>query len=153
MRRHALVLTCLSLLAAVVVVPLAGAQGGGGGGGGGGASSCSPLTDTVKLARADGNGNYAISVTATVRNCTAVGESITLGVSAPGSGTKAFSFTTLLPPGASFTRDASPIGSTPLLLHLGQTYNVVATLTENTPVAGTPATITTPVTIPAAIKG
>jgi hypothetical protein len=151
MRRHALILASLTLLAALVAVPMAGAKGGGGGGGA--PATCSPLTDTVGLGRSDGTGNWAIRVSATVRNCTSLGQSITLGVSVPGSGTKAFSYTTLLPPGASFTRDASPIGSTPLLLHLGQTYDVVATLTENSPVAGTLGTISTPVTIPAAIKG
>jgi hypothetical protein len=145
MRRHALILACLSLL---VAAPIAVAKGGGGGGGGGG-GSCAPLSDTVGVARADGTGDYAISVNATVRNCSAAGESITLNVSVPGSGTQPFSYSTLLPPGASFTRIASPIGSTPLLLQLGQTYNVVATLTDS--VAGPLATITTPVTIPARI--
>jgi hypothetical protein len=45
--------------------------------------------------------------------------------------------------------NASPIGSTPLLLHYGQRYNVVASLTETAPTATTLSTITTPVTMPA----
>src|SRR3954449_363238 len=146
-------ITSLALLAALSMTAVAAAKGGPGGGGGGTPAPCTPLSDTVSLARSDGTGNWAINVVATVRNCSTVGEAIKLKVEVPGSGTSPFSYSTLLPPGASFTRNASPVGSTPLLLHFGQTYNVVATLRETAPVAATQATITTPVTMPASIKG
>jgi hypothetical protein len=143
-------ITCVALLAALSITAVAAAKGGPGGGT---TAPCTPLTDTVSLARSDGTGNWSIGVVATVRNCSAVGEAIKLKVEVPNSGTAAFSYSTLLPPGASFTRIASPIGSTPLLLHFGQTYNVVATLRQTAPVTTTLATITTPVTMPAGIKG
>jgi hypothetical protein len=148
-------IACLAVLVALSTTAVATAQGGPGGGGGGGGTPapCAPLTDTVGLARSDGTGNWAINVVATVRNCSTVGEAIALRVAVPGSATTAFSYSTLLPPGASFTRNASPIGSTPLQLHFSQTYNVVATLSQTAPVAATLATISTPVTMPATIKG
>jgi|SRR3954452_1228851 hypothetical protein len=152
-RRTGLLITCLSLLAALANTAGATAQGGPGGGGGGTPAPCAPLTDTVGLARSDATGNWAISVVATVRNCTSVGQAIKLKVEVPGSATSAFSYSTLLPPGASFTRIASPVGSTPLQLQFGRSYNVVATLRQTAPVTTTLATVTTPVTIPAAPKG
>jgi len=145
-RRPNAVLTSLSLLAALVVVPAAGARGGPGGGGA--PAPCVPLTTSVGVAHADGNGNSSISVVATVRNCSPAAQSWQLKVSVPNSGTKAFSFASALPAGASVTMNASPIGSTPLLLHYGQTYNVVASLTETSPTPATLSTITTPVTMP-----
>jgi hypothetical protein len=150
MRRPIAVLAASSLLAGLSVVSVAAARGGPGGGGGGGGTppACAPLATTVSLGHADGNGNSSIGVVATVRNCSSTAQTLHLNVSVPGSGTKAFDFTTALPAGASFTRNASPIGSTPLLLHFGQTYDVVATLTETAPTPGTLSTISTPVTMP-----
>src|SRR3954471_6929723 len=144
MRRLGIVIACVSVLVVLSLVAGAAASGGpGDGGGGGGTAPCTPLSDTVSLVRSDGTGNWAINVVATVRNCSAVGQAIKLKVEVPGSSTTAFSYSTLLPPGASFTRNASPIGSTPLQLHFSQTYNVVATLRQTAPVATTLATITT----------
>src|SRR4051812_16150759 len=114
-RRPGLIIACLSLLTGLSLVAGAAASGGPGGGGGTPAP-CTPLTDTVSLVRSDGTGNWAINVVATVRNCSTVGQAIKLKVEVPGSSTTAFSYSTLLPPGASFTRNASPIGSTPLQL-------------------------------------
>lgn len=127
---------------------------GGGGGGGGGGQSCAPLTMLVKLAHSDGTGDSAIGVQATIRDCDSLPEAMRLAVSVPGSATVPFAFTTgpaMLSPGRSLTMNASPIGSTPLALHFGQTYDVVGTLTSGT--GATLATVTTPVTMPPGIVG
>ena len=144
------VLVGVLALAALVAVP-AFASGGGPGGGGGGGSACAPLTMIVRLGHSDGSGNSAIGVQATIRNCSNIPEAMTLNVSVPGSTTVPFSFSTSfgrLQPGQSLTMNASPIGSTPLQLHYGQTYDVVGTLSETAPTPGTLATVTTPVTMP-----
>jgi hypothetical protein len=105
----------------------------------------------VKLGHSDGSGNSGINVQATIRNCSTAPEPLALNVSVPNSGTVPFKFTTgaaALLPGGSLTMNASPIGSTPLALHYGQTYNVVASLTETRPTPTRLATISTPVTMP-----
>lgn len=145
--------TMLALSAALAAAPSAVASGGGGTGGGGGGTpqTCAPLTTVVKLPHADGNGNTSINVQATIRNCSSASEPLRLDVSVPNSGTVPFKFTTggvAVPPGFSLTMNASPIGSTPLLLHFGQSYNVVAALTETGATPTTLSTITTTVTMP-----
>jgi hypothetical protein len=105
----------------------------------------------VRLGHSDGTGNSGLNVEATIRNCSSVGQSYQLNVSVPGSATVPFNFSTggaTLQPGRSLTMFASPIGSTPLQLHYGQTYEVVATLTETGPTPQTLSTISTPVTMP-----
>jgi hypothetical protein len=143
----------LAVSAALAAAPTAVASGGGGisGGGGGTPQACAPLSIVVKLPHADGNGNTSINVQATIRNCSAAPEPLRLDVSVPNSGTVPFKFTTngvAVPPGFSLTMNASPIGSTPLALHFGQAYNVVAALTETGSTPTTLSTITTPVRMP-----
>jgi hypothetical protein len=146
-------------LGALLATPAAlasGGPGGGGGGGGGGGKVCAPLTTLVRLGHADGNGNTGIGVQATIANCSSVFEPLRLTVSVPGSDTVPFAFSTgaaALGPGRSLTMSASPIGSTPLQLHFGQTYDVVATLTETGATPATLATISTPVTMPGGVIG
>ena len=153
MPSRGLVFVALGLAAtyALVVVSIAAASGGGTGSGGGGGSVCAPLTAQVRVGHADGNGNSSISVLATIRNCTNALEPVRLSVSVPGSGTVPFTFSTApaaLTPGVTLTMNASPIGSTPLALHYGQTYQVVATLSRTDATPATLATVTTPVTMP-----
>jgi hypothetical protein len=148
-------LAVLAVLATLPVSPAV-AAGRGGGGGGGAPTACAPLTMSVKVAHADGNGNSGVNVQATIRDCSAVPQPMRLDVSIPGSGTVPFRFTTggaSLAPGASLTMSASPIGSTPLLLHFGQTYKIVGTLTKTGAVPTTLATVSTPVTMPPGVIG
>jgi hypothetical protein len=142
--------TAVAFSAVLVAAPAAIASGGGGGGGGGTPAPCTPLTTVVSLGHADGNGQSSIGVLATVRDCTASDQQqLHLNVAVPGSATKPFDADLALHPGGSLTRNASPIGSTPLLLQYGHTYHVVATLTNT---ATTPAsvisTVTATVTMP-----
>lgn len=140
----------LAASAVLGAAPAAIAAGGGGGGGGGG-QPCTPLSMIVKLPHADGNGNTAINVQATIRNCAATPEPLRLDVSVPGSGTVPFKFTTgggALQPGGSLTMFASPIGSTPSALHFGQTYTVVASLTRTGATPALLSTLTANVTMP-----
>jgi hypothetical protein len=130
MSRKRLGAATLALSAAMAAAPAAIAAGGGGGGGG---NPCMPLTMTVKLPHADGNGNTGINVQAAIRNCTTAPEALRLDVTAPRSSTVPFKFTTAggaLQPGGSLTMFASPIGSTPSALHFGQTYTVIGSLTK-----------------------
>jgi hypothetical protein len=151
MSRKTLILSASAALAVLAASP---ALASGGSGGGGGGQSCAPLTTLVKLAHSDGTGNSAITVQATIRNCTTGAQPMALNVSVPTSSTVPFNFSTgsaSLQPGKSLTMNASPIGSTPMQLHYGQTYNVVATLTQTGADPKTIATITTPVTMPVGV--
>jgi hypothetical protein len=147
--RQVMAVAAVAVIAALQAPALASGRTGGGGGGGG---TCAPLAMIVKVSHADGNGNSGINAQATIRNCTSVPEQLQLNVSVPGSSTIPFKFSTgagALPGGGSLTMNASPIGSTPTELRYGQTYKVVGTLTESAPNAGTLATVSTPVTMPA----
>jgi hypothetical protein len=138
-------------LAALAVSPALAAGGGGGGGGGGGTAPCVPLTMKVAVGHADGNGNSSIGDAATIRNCTGTPIPLKLTVSVPGSGTVPGTFSTgtgWFPTNFALTVQAGPIGSTPLLLHFGQTYTVVGTLSETGATPATLATVTTTVTMP-----
>jgi hypothetical protein len=136
----------LVLGAALSAAPAAIAAGGGGGGGG---NPCTPLTMSVKLPHADGNGNTGINVQATIRNCTAAPEPLRLDVTVPNSGTVPFKFTGgVLQPGGALTMFASPIGSTPSALHFGQTYTVIASLTKTGPTPTILSRLTATVTMP-----
>ncbi len=144
-------LLAASVLLAAAAAPAAIAAGGGGGGGGGGGNPCVPLTMTVKLPHADGNGNTGINVQATIRNCTTAPEPLRLDVTVPGSATVPFKFTTgggVLQPGGSLTMFASPIGSTPSALQFGQTYTVVASLTKTATTPTLLSRLTATVTMP-----
>jgi hypothetical protein len=142
-RRAAMLAFCTALAGAPVALAS------GGGGGGGGSQSCVPLTTVVGVAHADGNGQSGISVQATVRNCSRANEHMHLTVTVPNSGTVPFNQNLAASPGRPLTLIASPIGSTPLLLHYGQTYTVVATLTNTDNVPATVlGTTTTTVTMP-----
>jgi hypothetical protein len=149
------VVFALAASTAVLIVSPAFASGGGGssgGSGGGGGTSCAPLALGVSVAHADGNGNSSIQVQATVRDCTALPQQhLQLTVSVPGSGTVPASRDLALQPGGSLRLFASPIGSTPLLLHFGETYNVIGTLVESDSTPTTLATISIPVTMPAGV--
>jgi hypothetical protein len=113
-----------------------------------------PLSTLVQVVHADGNGESGVNVQATVRNCGMVNEHMHLNVTIPGSSTVPFNEDLAANPGGSLTLSASPIGSTPLLLRFGRTYNVVATLTEtDTAPATVLGTTTTTVTMPAGIVG
>src|SRR6266850_3461299 len=128
-------------VAVLVASPTFASGGPGGGGGGGSPPPCAPLATSVKLVNRDGNGNTGLEVRATIQNCTSAGQTLQLTVSVPDSSTVPFDFSTggaTLQPGRSLTMGASPIGSTPTQLHFGQTYDVVATLTET---GATPKTL------------
>ena len=138
----------LGLLAAA---PAALASGGGGSGAGsGGSASCAPLTMVVGVGHAD-SGQSSVGATATVRNCTSAPQQhLQLTVNVPGTSTVPFKASLAENPGNSITMAASPIGSTPLLLHYGQTYQVVATLTDmSTAPAAVLSSQTFSVTMPA----
>jgi hypothetical protein len=95
-------------------------------------------------------------VQATIRDCATVPQRMQLDVSIPGSSTVPFHFTTgggALNPGGSLTMSSAPIGSTPLQLHYGQTYDLVGTLTETGPTPQVLSTISTPVTMPPGVVG
>jgi hypothetical protein len=94
-------------------------------------------------------------VRATLRDCTPVDQQhLHLNVSIPGSGTKPFDGNFALHSGGSLTTNASPIGSTPLLLQFGHTHNVVATLTDAATTPGRViSTVTTAVTMPPGVVG
>jgi hypothetical protein len=94
------------------------------------------------------SGASGITAVATITNCRAAIAPLQLTVSAPGSGTVPAKFSAPFQVGGSLTITASPIGSTPLLLHYGQTYNVVATLTQTGPTPTVVSTITKQVTMP-----
>jgi hypothetical protein len=146
------VVFALAASTAVLIVSPAFASGGSGGSGSGGGTPCAPLALSVRVAHADGNGNSSIQVQATVSNCTfALQQHLQLTVSVPGSRTVPATGAIGLQPGGSLRMFASPIGSTPLLLQFGQTYNVVGTLVENDSTPTTLATITIPVTMPAGV--
>ena len=114
------------------------------GGGGGGGSACLPLTTIVGVGHSD-SGASGIAVRATVQNCGSANERFRLTITAPGSGTVPFSLDGGLSPGRALTENASPIGSTPLALHYGQTYDVVTTLSVNgVTVANNDAAVTMP---------
>jgi len=85
-----------------------------------------------------------------VRDCTSADQQhLHLNVTVPGSGTKPFDADLALHPGGSLSRNASPIGSTPLLLQYGYTYDVVATLTNTATTPGNViSTVTATVTMP-----
>jgi hypothetical protein len=138
-----------AITVALAVAPAAIASGGPGGGGGGSSTSCA-LATIVAAVHADVNGNSAVRVRATLRDCTAVDQQhLHLNVSIPGSGTKPFDGNSALHPGGSLTTNASPIGSTPALLQFGHTYNVVATLSDTgTAPASVISTVTSTVTMP-----
>src|SRR4051794_9896379 len=123
------------------------AGGGGGGGGGGGSSSCTPLVMSVGVGHSD-SGASGVAAVGTITNCSTTIAPLQLTVSVPGSGTVPAKFSAPFQAGGSLTVDASPIGSTPLLLHYGQTNNVVATLTQTGANPTVVSTITTPVTMP-----
>lgn len=128
-RQSIAIVTALGLLAAT---PAALASGGGSGGSGN--PPCVPLTMTVGVGHAD-SGQSSIAATATVRNCTSTPQQhLQLAVSAPNSGTVPSKINLAENPGNSVTVAAGPIGSTPLLLHYGQTYQLVATLSDTTTV-------------------
>ena len=141
-------------VAVLVASPTFASGGPGGGGGGGSPPPCAPLATSVKLVNRDGNGNTGLEVRATIQNCTSAGQTLQLTVSVPDSSTVPFDFSTggaTLQPGRSLTMGASPIGSTPTQLHFGQTYDVVATLTETGATPKTLSTISTQVTMPSGI--
>jgi hypothetical protein len=94
------------------------------------------------------SGASGIGAVATIANCSTTIAPLQLTVSVPGSGTVPAKFSAPFQVGGSLTVAASPIGSTPLLLHYGQTYNVVAKLTRTGPTPTVVSTITTPVTMP-----
>jgi hypothetical protein len=145
------VLGVLAALAASPAFASGGPGGGGGSGSGGSGGGCAPLTLNVRVGHADGNGNSGIGVQATMLNCSSAPEPMQLAVTVPNSGTVPFTFSTggaALAPGRSLTMFASPIGSTPIALHYGQTYDVVGTLSETGATPRTLSTITTPVTMP-----
>ena len=82
---------------------------------------------------------------ATVQNYEITNERFRLTITAPGSGTVPFSLDGGLSPGRALTENATPIGSTPLALHYGQTYDVVTTLSVNgVTVANNDAAVTMP---------
>ena len=85
-----------------------------------------------------------------MRDCTSADQQhLHLNVTVPGSGTKPFDADLALHPGGSLSRNASPIGSTPLLLQYGYTYDVVATLTNTATTPGNViSTVTATVTMP-----
>jgi hypothetical protein len=140
----------LAASAVFTVVPAAvasGGKGGGGGGGGGGSAPCTPLVMSVGVGHSDSGASGIVGV-ATITNCSTAIAPLELTVSVPGSGTVPAKFSAPFQVGGSLTISASPIGSTPLLLHYGQTYNVVATLTQTGAIPSVVSTITTRVTMP-----
>jgi hypothetical protein len=145
------------MAAAVMGATPAIASGGGGGGGGGqgrGGNACVPLSTIVKVAHADGSGNFGISVQATLSNCGRSLQHLQLNVTVPNSREIPFNFSTgagALPPGVSLRMGAGLIGSTPTELQYGHTYNVVATLTETTAAPTVLSRIVTVVKIPATV--
>jgi hypothetical protein len=157
MPQQRLILGVAVVLAALAAAPAFASGGGGGGGGsgsgsggsGGGGSSCVPLTAIVGVAHSD-SGASEIGSRSTVRNCGTANEWFRLTVTVPGSGTVPFAFDGAVSPGRSLTENAGPIGSTPLALHYGQTYDVITTLSVN---GTTVATIHTAVTMPAGPVG
>lgn len=140
-----LVLALALVLAALAAAPAFASGGGGSGTSGGGGSACVPLTSVVVVAHSD-SGASGIGNQDTVRNCGAANEFFRLTVSVPGSGTVPFVFNGALSPGRTLTENAGPIGSTPLALHYGQTYDVVTTFSVN---GGAVTTLHSSVTMPA----
>ena len=127
----------LILAAALAAAPTAVASGGGTGGGGGGTSggggsACTPLSTVASVGHTDASGNWHIGLQATIRNCTPANQLYHINVSVPNSGEAPFNADLGLPPNGSVTRFVSPSGGTPLQLQFGQTYTVVATLTQTT---------------------
>jgi hypothetical protein len=144
MPHQRLILGIAAVVAALAATP-ASASGGGGASSSGGGSTCAPLTSIVGVAHSD-SGASGIGNQSTVRNCGFANEWFRLTVAVPGSGTVPFVFDGALSPGRTLTENAGPIGSTPLALHYGQTYDVVTTLSVD---GGTVTTIHTAVTMPA----
>lgn len=137
MTRTAVAATAIAFVAALSFTAPALASGGpGGGGGGGGSTTCTPLTLTAHFGQIRDSREYTVNATATIKNCSSSAERLALNVSVPGSQMNPFTYSTALPAGASFTRNASPQGSTPLQLHYGQSYNVIGTLTETSTTPG-----------------
>ena len=138
MARRRLPAAALVLAAALAASPAAiasggggtGGGGGGGTGGGGGSAACVPLTTVTSPVHTDFSTNWHIGVQATIRNCSSGNQLYHLNVSVPNSGETPFNTDTGLPPNGSVTWVASPGGSTPLQLQSGQTYTVIATLTQ-----------------------
>jgi hypothetical protein len=151
MPQQRLILGFAVALAAFAATPAFASGGGGSGGGGpgGGGSTCVPLATIVGVGHAD-SGASGIAVRATVRNCGSANERFRLTVTVPGSGTVPFALDGALSPNRSLTENAGPIGSTPLALHYGQTYDVVTTLSVN---GVTVANNDTAVTMPAGPVG
>jgi hypothetical protein len=120
--------------AVLVAAPAAVASGGSGGGGSGGKGNvpCTPLTTVASVGHTDASGNWGIGVQATIRNCTSSNQLLHINVMVPRSSTAPYNADLGLPPGGSVTRIVSPAGHTPLQLNFGQTYTVVATLTQTT---------------------
>jgi hypothetical protein len=150
-RPAAAIVAVIGVLAALAASPAFASSGPGSGGSGSGGGGCAPLTMLVKVAHADGNGNSGINVQVTIQNCSSAPQPLQLTVTVPNSATVPFKFSTggvALAPGRSLTMFASPIGSTPIALHYGQTYDVVGTLSETGATPRTLSTITTPVTMP-----
>lgn len=143
-------ITTMCALGGLLAAAPAAIASGGGGGGGGGTTPCAPLTTLVAVGHAD-SGESGIGVTATVRDCgVAPQQRLHLNVAVPNSGTVPANRDLAEPPGGSLTLNASPIGSTPSQLRYGQTYTVVATLTDaSTSPSTVIATTTSSVTMPA----
>lgn len=143
-------ITTMCALGGLLAAAPAAIAAGGGGGGGGGTTTCAPLTTLVAVGHSD-SGESAVGVTATVRNCgVAPQQRLNLNVRVPNSGTVPANRDLAEQPDGSLTFNAGPIGSTPSQLHYGQTYSVLATLTDtSTSPATVIATTTTTVTMPA----
>jgi hypothetical protein len=135
----------LAVIGVLAVAPAALASGGGSGGG-----ACAPLTMPVKVIAV--NGNYALQIQPTIRNCGAVPESVALTVTVPGSSRPPFAFSSggaVLQPNNTVTMFANPIG----VVQPGGTYTVIGVLTETGPAPAVLSTITTTVTIPTKVLG
>jgi hypothetical protein len=147
----------LLLAGALAAAPAAVASGGGGTSGGGtsgGGGTCTPLATVASVGHTDASGNWHIGMQATIRNCTSANQLYHVNVSVPNSGEAPFNADLGLPPKGSVTRIVSPSGGTPLQLQFGQTYTVVATLTQTTTSpAQVLSTINSTVRIPAAPGG